>query len=246
MCNANLPHQKDSTYSGAAIISDRMDTNTADKIKLHLGALTAKSLSAFKRQMLHIYAGGDYREFIPEFMINEMVRAAESSASQLLADAVSQVSGISTAPTSFTMIDMAMNAYLSHLQGVVEQGRGVPLHPAMLKVAGEGFDAVRQRLVRYLDSHRSSFAEPKNKGGRPPIWDWDGAMTHIIAIANMPDGLPSGRGAQASIEGSLHDWFIQTAGNSPSESEIRKRASAIMKRLKTSSRPLPADYHIDS
>lgn len=34
-----------------------MDTNAADKIKLHLDALTANALSAFKRQMLHIYAG---------------------------------------------------------------------------------------------------------------------------------------------------------------------------------------------
>jgi len=170
MCNPNLPNQKDSTYPGTAIISDRMDTKAADKINLHLDALTTKALSAFKRQMLYIYARGHYREFIPEFMVNDMVRAAESSASQLLVDAVSEISGISTAPASFTMIDMAMNAYVSDLQGVVEQGRGVPLHPPMLKVAGERFDAVRQRLVRHLDNHRPSFVEPKNKGGRPLTW----------------------------------------------------------------------------
>ncbi|BAI97996.1 hypothetical protein Sj15T_23990 [Sphingobium sp. TA15] len=223
-----------------------MDTTAADKIKLHLDALTAKALSAFKRQMLHIHAGGDYGEFVPEFMVNDMVRAAESSASQLLADAVSRVSGISTAPASFTMIDMAMNAYLSDLQGVVEQGRGVPLHPAMLKVAGERFDAVRRRLIRHLDNHRSSFVESKNKGGRPPTWDWEGALIHVTAIANTPDGLPSERGAQARIEEIIHDWFIQAGGDAPADSEIRKRASAIMKGLKTSFRPLPADTFPDS
>ena len=136
------------------IISDHMGTNATDKIKLHLDALTAKALSAFKRQMLDIYAGEHYREFIPEFMVNDIVRAAEGSASQLLVDAVSEVSGISTAPASFTMIDVAMNAYLSDLQGVVEQGRGIPLHPAVLKAAGERFDAVRLRLIRQVENHR--------------------------------------------------------------------------------------------
>lgn len=223
-----------------------MDTNAANKIKLQLDTLTAKALSAFKREVLEIYAAGDYREFIPEFMVNDMVRAAESNAQQLLADAVSQVSAISAAPPAFELIDAAMTAHLSGLENVVEHGRGVPLHPPVLKLAGERFEAVRLRLVRHLENRRSGFVEPKNKGGRPPTWDWEGALIHVTAIANTPDGLPSGRGAQAWIEGVLQDWFIQTAGSSPSEGEIRKRASAVMKGLETSFRPLPADIRPDS
>src|SRR3546814_8519978 len=76
----------------------------------------------------------------------------------------------------------------------------------MGKGAGERFDAVRQRLIRYLDNHRPSFVESKNKGGRPPTWDWEGALIHVTAIANTPDGLPSERGAQARIEELIHDW----------------------------------------
>ncbi|WP_235522906.1 hypothetical protein [Novosphingobium sp. Leaf2] len=120
------------------------------------------------------------------------------------------------------------------------------MHPPTLKVVGERFDAVRQRLVRHLDNHRSSFVESKNKGGRPPTWDWEGALIHVVAIANTPDGLPSERGAQARIEEIIRDWFIQAGGDAPADSEIRKRANGIMKRVKTSFQPLPADTLPDS
>lgn len=69
--------------------------------------------------------------------------------------------------------------------------------------------------------------------GRPQKWDWEGAMAATIAQAQHPDGLPTGPGAQAKIEASIADWFIAEAGNSPSTSQIRKRASTIMRMIET-------------
>lgn len=131
-----------------------MDANATDTMKLQLKALSAKALSAFKRQLLGIYVAEDYRDFIPEFMIHDMVGAAEINAQQWLADAVSQVCAVAGGPAAFAMIDAAMAAHLSALEGTVKLGRGMPLHPAMLKVAVERFDAVRLRLIRQVENHR--------------------------------------------------------------------------------------------
>jgi len=136
-----------------------MDANATDTMKLQLEALSAKALSAFKRQLLGIYAAEDYRDFIPEFMIHDMVGAAESNAQQWLADAVSQVGAVAGGPAAFAIIDEAMAAHLSALEGTVKLGRGMPLHPAMLKVAAERFDAVRSRLIRQVENHRPQDAQ---------------------------------------------------------------------------------------
>lgn len=218
-----------------------MDAKTTDAISLRLNTLSTEALVACKSQVRGIYSSGDHREIIPEFMVRGAVRAVEDSALRLVADAVVQVSALSVAPDAFMMIDAAVAAHLSAMEGVVEQGQGVPLQPAALKAAGDRYDAVRHRIVRVLENHRSRFVETKNKGGRPQSWDWEEVLIHVAAIANTPDGLPSGEGAQARIEEIIQSWFIRTTGAAPSESEVRKRASAVMKRLKTSSRPFPAD-----
>lgn len=70
-----------------------------------------------------------------------------------------------------------------------------------------------------------------NGGGRPPKYDWEGALIHIAALANHPDGLPSGSGAQAEIARRIADWFESTGGDCPADSEIRRRAARIMQAL---------------
>jgi hypothetical protein len=67
--------------------------------------------------------------------------------------------------------------------------------------------------------------------GRPRTWDWDGVMTYLIGVAQHPDGLPSGAGAQAQIEKLIGDWFVKATGNSPSSSQIRASAQKIMASL---------------
>lgn len=64
--------------------------------------------------------------------------------------------------------------------------------------------------------------------GRPRKWDWEGALAHIIAEAQTPDGLPTGHGAQAKVEAMIAEWFEAEAGNSPAVSQIRLRASKVM------------------
>jgi hypothetical protein len=60
----------------------------------------------------------------------------------------------------------------------------------------------------------------KNKGGRPPRWDWEGALIEVMRVANTPDGLPSGRGAQAEIERIMRDWFVASSDEAPSTSDM--------------------------
>ena len=64
--------------------------------------------------------------------------------------------------------------------------------------------------------------------GRPQKWDWEGALAHLAAIANTPDGLPSGHGAQSAIAKKMGEWFAAKDGDSPADSELRKRAAMIM------------------
>lgn len=67
--------------------------------------------------------------------------------------------------------------------------------------------------------------------GRPPRWDWEGALAHIVSLAQHPDGLPTGPGAQARVEEMIAEWFVNEAGDSPSESQIRQRASKVMRTI---------------
>ena len=67
--------------------------------------------------------------------------------------------------------------------------------------------------------------------GRPPRWDWEGALAHIVSLAQHPDGLPTGSGAQARVEEMIAEWFTEEAGDAPSESQIRQRASKVMRMI---------------
>lgn len=67
--------------------------------------------------------------------------------------------------------------------------------------------------------------------GRPRNWDWEGALAHIVSVANHPDGLPGGDGAQARIEEILKDWFVGETGGSPADSQIRDRERAVLRTL---------------
>ena len=83
----------------------------------------------------------------------------------------------------------------------------------------------------------SQSSEPGRGGpGRRPKWDWEGALAAVTAVANSVDGLPMGLGAQAEVERLLAEHFTSQSGESPAESELRKRASRIMQALDEQSR----------
>lgn len=97
-------------------------------------------------------------------------------------------------------------------------------------------------LVPQLELFQSSTPNPdlrKPRGviGRPPKWDWEGAFAHVISLATSPAGLPTGQGAQARIEELMSSWFMEETGNEPAASQIRSRASRIMRTLKMPTSP---------
>lgn len=71
----------------------------------------------------------------------------------------------------------------------------------------------------------------KRSIGRPPKWDWEGSLAFIVSQAQMPDGLPTGPGAQARIEEMMANWFTDKTGDMPAASQIRQRAAAIIRSL---------------
>ena len=108
-----------------------------------------------------------------------------------------------------------------------------------VKFSGLSFEARKielllpsMKLERVADQAKSNHTQ--RFIGRPPKWDWDGAMAHVIAMAQTPDGLPTGHGAQAKIEVLIAAWFEAETGNSPATSQIRKKASRIMQMIEKS------------
>jgi hypothetical protein len=67
--------------------------------------------------------------------------------------------------------------------------------------------------------------------GRPRKWDWEGAFARLAVVAQHPDGLPTGPGAQARIERIVADWFVSETGDSPASSQIRQRAQKMIRLL---------------
>lgn len=75
------------------------------------------------------------------------------------------------------------------------------------------------------------------KTGRPRKWNWDDALAHMVSLANKPDGLSTGPGAQAQIERLMAEWFQRTAGDVPADSQIRLYAAKVMAALKKPKSP---------
>lgn len=70
--------------------------------------------------------------------------------------------------------------------------------------------------------------------GRPRKWDWEGAFAKLALVAQHPDGLPVGPGAQAQIERIISEWFVAETGDSPATSQIRLRAQKMIRLLQPS------------
>jgi hypothetical protein len=87
-------------------------------------------------------------------------------------------------------------------------------------------------LPMNLDDATTQAFKPRGGPGRARKWDWEGALAHIVCVANKPDGLPEGHGAQAAVERMIADWFVTRSDGAPQESEIRKRAAQVMSALR--------------
>ena len=69
--------------------------------------------------------------------------------------------------------------------------------------------------------------------GRPQKWDWEGAIAFVASVAQHPDGLPIGPGAQARVEELISQWYISEVGEAPSASQVRQRAAKVMRMIET-------------
>lgn len=80
--------------------------------------------------------------------------------------------------------------------------------------------------------HSDKADVPKRSGGRIPEYDWIGAIAHLVAIANGPNGLdPTGKGQERNashIARLMEAWFDTTIGDRPSDSMVRKYASQVV------------------
>lgn len=112
--------------------------------------------------------------------------------------------------------------------------RGGSLENPNFKIRLEGLCFQREQIEMLQPSFElgpttKRTASSKARVGRPRTWDWDAATLHLLNIAQTPDGLPTGAGAQAQIERLLADWFADTYGDAPSESQIRTHAQKAMR-----------------
>lgn len=71
---------------------------------------------------------------------------------------------------------------------------------------------------------------------RATKYDWEGALISVVSVANSPDGLPTGYGAQAEIERMLALWFRKNQNMEPTPSELRVRAKRIVTEVEVSRR----------
>lgn len=106
-----------------------------------------------------------------------------------------------------------------------------------VRFAGMSFDSNIIEMLLPSAQMRSSahtvteHADRKRSIGRPPKWDWEGSLAFIVSQAQLPDGLPTGPGAQARIEEMMASWFTDKTGDTPAPSQIRQRAAAIVRSL---------------
>lgn len=68
------------------------------------------------------------------------------------------------------------------------------------------------------------------KGGRPQKWDWEGALIELSRL-DAVDGTENKSGADLAQH--LSAWFVAQTGDTPADSEIRKRVKRFREMLKT-------------
>lgn len=126
-----------------------------------------------------------------------------------------------------------VRSHLADVEQYLLSEEAVPLSASSAAVLQQGIARIRDQLPSFLPAGLSASEPAINRGGRPKKWDWEGALIHLIAIANKPDGLPEGERAQARITRLMLEWFAANSsdGNTPAESEAKSRARRVMEAL---------------
>lgn len=127
----------------------------------------------------------------------------------------------------------AIRQHLADIEQCLLSGDGITPSASTAAALQEGIARIRNQIPTSLAEGVPKPSPVMNKGGRPGKWKWEGALIHLIAVANTPDGLPEGAGAQARIGELIANWFAANSedGSTPAESEIKLRARLIMDEL---------------
>jgi hypothetical protein len=199
-----------------------MDKPTSDKIRLRLHTLREKSLKQFEKQLWLIFPA---RDPITQTQVSEAGRAAELNVRELLSETVIDVRSVSRAPEAFRLVRDHIANHIADLERVMEQGRANPFSHSIMKMVNDRCDAVRQRVHLELERFTADFTVEKDPGGRPRKHDWEGALLHLIAVANH-DGLALEN--QTEIRNIISDWFIQRTGEMPADSAVKAMARRVL------------------
>jgi hypothetical protein len=92
-------------------------------------------------------------------------------------------------------------------------GQEVPIGPAPIEGAAAE-PPTAERPAQQLEPER-----PKNRGGRPPKWDWAAFDREMMRLANTPDGLPE----RDSLTVHMLEWCMREWGDTPADSGVRAR-----------------------
>jgi hypothetical protein len=91
--------------------------------------------------------------------------------------------------------------------------------------APKRFEVSRAQLVELYEIGTSE--QPRNRGGRPPKWDWDAFWCELAAQVHE-EGLPAS--APEMVE-SMVEWFVAEYDGHPHRDEIAKRVRRLYARL---------------
>jgi hypothetical protein len=105
--------------------------------------------------------------------------------------------------------------------------KGQLLILAELRLDGSRYDQVDGGQVTKPETARMQV-------GAPPQWDWERGISAVwAAFYSGEEDPPKGRGAQAAIVRLLQKKMQRADGETPSDTETKKRAAMIVKHLQT-------------
>ena len=92
----------------------------------------------------------------------------------------------------------------------------------------EEIEINHEDLLRWLDP--TPAAKPGAKRGPKPRWKWEEFWIEVMAVGNTPDGFD--QMSRADLIRRMSEWFEnENSGESPADSQIKKRVSQLYKRL---------------
>lgn len=191
-----------------------------------LAKLTKAALRDFKFITLTGLTIGHRTSFFSADMKRKAIRAYERETRELIGNAINQVLTISTTPQAFNLVIESINSHFIDIEEVIEGGGGLMTQASVLETLPQELDRVRKSLTEALEFHRSKFPNPKNQGGRPVEWDWDGAEAY--ALASFKNNIQAVRGMQAKLMKEMSDYFHRHFDDCPSKSQLHTHAAELI------------------